>query len=261
MITYTIWMICRELCHGLHLYAILCICYFHLLLSLRHLSHLLRAKVSPKNQSQASHSGEGEPVRTTQTCLNLLEKSHLGPRRSWVFWLVFVWHVDRIFLANKFWTWRVEKNNSQRTRSQTVGVASTIRHEFPTVTTDAWFLCWSPYNISENIWLYSNSSHQGSQNCDKRCCYLVASLCCPAWCYRIKNHYTENLQKYTIFSLIILIRELSHDISCYLQPTTQRYARPCLVLLVPVALVAQKWRPRCHGGGFLLVRSVYFNPS
>lgn len=93
------------------------ICYFHCRM-LGHLSHLLLAKVSPKNQSQASHSGEGEPVHPTQTCLNFLEKSHLGPRRSWVFWLVFIWHVHRIFLANKFWTWRVEKNNSQRTRSQ-----------------------------------------------------------------------------------------------------------------------------------------------
>lgn len=87
-----------------------------------------------------------------------------------------------------------------------------------------------------------------------RCISLLPSLVLP--------HQESLYRKFTEICNTRIIRELSHDISCYLQPKTQRHARPCLVLLVPMALVAQKWRPRCHGqvGLFQSILVIAFCP-
>ena len=144
---------------------------------LGHLSHLLRAKVSPKNQSQASHSGEGEPVRPKGTFVNFLKKSHLGSREEVEYlWLVFCMTCPSEFVfptSLACWTWRVEKNNSQGSRSQNGWGGFQDKTRIP----NSYDRCMVPFLISiqhirKYLVMYSNSSHQGFQNCDKRCWLL-----------------------------------------------------------------------------------------
>ncbi len=126
-ITYTtcniyIYMICREPCHGRHLYAILRICYFHLLLSLPDVWSL-----------ESSAPGQGQPqkskpslalrwrwARTKGTCLNRLEKSIWeGGEVEYLDGFLYDMSIA-FFLPTSFacWTWRKEKNNYQHSRSQ-----------------------------------------------------------------------------------------------------------------------------------------------